>query len=304
MTAEAPRLGVAMTGSWLSLESIRRLVRHADSLGYETVMVDGDASLLPRRPESPVYDGSVLCAAALAATQRARIGSIRLPSFWQPLQLARSLATLQELSGGRALGVFGVGGRHDEQRLGLPRLAPGERVRRLDELLEAVRALLAGETVTTSGAFYTLDRVSLRPPRQPIPVVVAAARPRALAVAERHADVWDANVPPLRERVLPLRGKLSRGLETWIWIFARPGASLDEATADYRRHSPWFRDLSEDQIERGLLYGEPERCRDRLAALRDALGVEQPILDLAGLDEPGARRALNSLAPAKPVEIS
>ena len=294
------RLGVALTGHSLRLDEIRRLVRHADDLGYEVVLVDGDATLLPRRPDALVYDGTALLGAALASADRARVGSIRLPSFWQPVALARSLATLQELSSGRALGFFGVGaGRHDT-RLGLPKLTPGQRVRRLDELLEAVRALLSGETVSLRGEFLALESVAITPPAEPVPVVVAAARPRALSVVERHADVWDANVPPLAEWLQPLREKLSRPIETWIWVFARPGAPLDEAAADFRRHSPWFRDLAEADVARSVVSGDDERCQERLSELRRTLEVDLLIVDLAGLDEPAARLALLALAPAKP----
>ncbi len=294
----APRLGVSFTGCRLRLPQIRRLARLADELGYPTILVDGDASLLPARPESPIYDSSVLLADTLAATRRARVGSIRLPAFWNAVLLARSLATLQEASSGRALALLGVGSGRHEESLGLPSYSAAARVDHLEELVDALRALLAGERISRSGRYVRCRDVAVTPPTTPPPLIVSAASPGALRVVERHADVWDANVPPVAERLLPLREKISRPIETWSWIFARPGAELEPAIREYRRYSPWFGDLPEHVLSGALLWGEPQRCTDRLAQLGHTLGIDVAILDLAGLDEPDARRALEALAPA------
>ncbi len=298
-----PRLGVSLTGCRLELASIRRLAARADELGYPVILVDGDASLLPARPESPIYDATALLASALLATRRARVGSIRLPAFWNAVLLARSLSTLQELGSGRALAMLGVGSGRHEQNLDLPQREAGERVRHLEELLEALRALFSGQRVTRQGRYVRFCDVSITPPPEPVPLIVSAAGRRALEVVERHADVWDANVPPVPERFLPLREALGRQIETWIWVFARPGADLDSALGDYRRYSPWFSDLPRGLLADALLWGDAERCSERLAALRESLGIDAAILDLAGLDEPAAQRALEALAPAKAGEI-
>ena len=86
-------------------------------------------------------------------------------------------------------------------------------------------------------------------------------------------------------------------MPTWLWVFARPGASRDDALRDYRRHVPWFRELPDDPAADAILWGEPARCRDRLARMRSELDLALPIVDLAGLPEPDAARALEALAP-------
>ncbi len=301
--SDRTRVGVSLTGCRLRLSEIRGLVKRADDLGYPVILVDGDASLLPARPEAPIYDSTALLATALSDTRRARVGSIRLPAFWNAVLLARSLSTLQEIGSGRALALFGVGSGRQERRLDLPLRPPGERVDHLDELLDALRPLLAGEKVTRRGRYVRFCDVSIVPPPSPLPIIVSAAGPRALRVVERHADIWDANVAPVPERFLPLRERLGRKLPTWIWIFARPGTDLEGAIADYRRYSPWFGDLPERTLSEALLWGDAERCADRLESLGQSMGIDTTILDLAGLDEPAARRALEALAPAKASEI-
>src|SRR5262249_57260397 len=126
---------------------------------------------------------------------------------------------------------------------GLPEPAAGERIARLDELLGQVRALLAGETVTDAGRFASLAGAAITPPAQPVPIAVSAASPHALALVRRHADVRDANVPPVRARLEPLRAVLGRELPMWLWIFARPGAARADALRDYRRHAPRLRNV-------------------------------------------------------------
>jgi alkanesulfonate monooxygenase SsuD/methylene tetrahydromethanopterin reductase-like flavin-dependent oxidoreductase (luciferase family) len=292
-------LGVALTAHWLPLDAILRLVKRADALGYAQVLVDGDAALLPAG--RPVYDATALAAAALLASERVRIGSIHLAHFWNPLLLARSLATLQTLGRGRLVGLFGVGAGRPTAALGLPEPDAAERIARLDELLDALRPLLAGESVSRAGRFAALEAASITPPPQPVPLAVSAASPRALALVRRHADIWDANVPPLRARLAPLREALGRALPTWLWVFARPGATRDDALRDYRRHVPWFRDLSADAAADAILWGEPARCRERLARIRAELEIALPIADLAGLSEADAGRALEALAEAPSV---
>jgi alkanesulfonate monooxygenase SsuD/methylene tetrahydromethanopterin reductase-like flavin-dependent oxidoreductase (luciferase family) len=299
----APALGVALTAHWLELGAVLRLVRRAEELGYALVLVDGDAALADAKPDRPIYDATALASAAILNTGRARIGAIHFALLWNALLLARSLATLQELAQGRLVALFGVGAERQTSRLGLPQPSPVERVERLDELLDAVRALLEGQTVTRHGRFVTLERAAITIPSAPVPIAVSATGARALEVVRRRADIWDANVPPLRERLAHARDRLGRALPTWCWVFSRPGEPLEAALHDYRRHAPWFRDLSPEQAERAVLYGEPARCRERLERMRDELDLALPIVDLTGLDEARALAALEALAPAAAARI-
>jgi len=295
----SPRLGAALSGHWLALDAILRLARLADELGFEALFVDGDETALDARGRAPLYDGPALGQAALHATERVRVGAIRLPGFAHPVLLARNLATQQQLSGGRALAFFGIGSGRHLARLGLAHLAPADRIGWLDETLAALRALLAGHEVSADGPHVRLDRVRSAPADPPPPLIVAAAGPRALRLAARRADILDANVPPLRECVEPLREQLGRSMETWIWVFARPDASAADALAAYRKLCPWFAGYPPQRLERAVLCGDPAHWSSRLAELRSELAIDLPVVDLSGLDEAAARRALEALAPAK-----
>lgn len=295
---ELGRVGAALAGHWLSLDALRRIARAADELGIEALFVDGDDTRVASRPAAPLYETSALCMALLAASERVRIGAIRLPGFGSASAVARSLATQQIASGGRSIGFFGIGAGRHLASVGLPAWSAKERLAHLDELLDAVRALLAGGEVSRQGSHVRLEHATAPRFEPQPPIVVAAAGRRALELVERHADVWDANVPPLARYLEPARAQLKRSVATSIWVFARPDASLEQTYAAYRRLCPWFPELAPAERERALLWGDPAGWADRLAELRAELSVELPVLDLSGLDEAGALRALHGLRPA------
>ncbi len=136
----------------------------------------------------------VALATAAAVTERVRLGTCLLNAgLWEPLALASQLATLDALSGGRT--VFGIGAGHTQsewEMVGL-KLPPGaQRVERLIELVDAVRLLLTGRPLTTSGVHFRLHEAVLSEPRpiqDSIPLMVGGNRRRALVFAAENADI-------------------------------------------------------------------------------------------------------------------
>ncbi len=129
-----------------------------------------------------------------AATSRLRVGTLVLSNDYRhPVVLAKELATLDQLSSGRAEPGLGAGFlRREYEQAGLPFDPPGVRVARLEESLQVLKGLLAGEPVSHHGAHYRIDGLASFPPsvqRPHPPILVAAAQPRMLAVAAREADI-------------------------------------------------------------------------------------------------------------------
>jgi probable F420-dependent oxidoreductase len=136
----------------------------------------------------------VALAAAASVTDRVRLGTCVLNAgLWEPLTLAAELATLDAVSGGRA--VFGVGAGHTPSewtKLGAAFPQAGKRVDRLIELVGAVRLLLTGEPATTSGSHFQLHEAVLNQPRpfqDSIPLLVGGNGRRVLAFAAEYADI-------------------------------------------------------------------------------------------------------------------
>ena len=105
--------------------------------------------------------------------------------------LARTISGLSTLSRGRVVLGMGAGGLWEEiVALGVPRLAPADRIRALEEAITLVRALSGrGDPVTFDGEFYQVT--DLTPAVVPTPPIwVGALGPKNLAVTGRNADGW------------------------------------------------------------------------------------------------------------------
>jgi alkanesulfonate monooxygenase SsuD/methylene tetrahydromethanopterin reductase-like flavin-dependent oxidoreductase (luciferase family) len=306
------KLAVALGWHALAFEALLELVRLAERLGFAAVFVDGDVSQPPSRPEAEVLDGLTVTTSLLARTQRIEVTSIRLVHHWNAAKLAQAAATLGRLYPGRVRLFVSIGGQRADRRFGLPLPAAAERVAWLDETLDAVRALWRGEEVTRLGRFVTLDRARVLAPEERIPIHVAAGSSKALLeVVGRHADGWDLNLPPLRDRVgeaeailrdvCAAHGRDPRALARSMWIFARPGreAADPALVREYRRLNPWFRELSDADLRESIVCGPPGDASSRIQQLGREFDLDLPIADLSGLGAEAAGAALHALAPQK-----
>lgn len=127
-------------------------------------------------------DGFTLCTAAAALTDRVRIGFNVVVAPWhQPALLAKELASIDVLSGGRVDVAVGVGGREQDYRaLASP---TDRRFARLDEAVAELRRLWGGGE-TVDGA--TVGPVPVQPGGPPL--LCSGTGPKSLARAARWAD--------------------------------------------------------------------------------------------------------------------
>lgn len=153
------------------------LVRRVEELGFDHLWV-ADSSLHAR------CAFSYLALAAVSST-RLRLGTgITHPVTRHPAVVANSLATLHEISDGRAVLGLGAGDR-PVLELGV---GPAP-VAAIEDMVTLARRLLAGEEVTFDGAGFRTEHARLiAPPASGLPVYIAASGPRTLALAGRVAD--------------------------------------------------------------------------------------------------------------------
>jgi probable F420-dependent oxidoreductase len=132
--------------------------------------------------------------AAACATTRLRLSMFVLANDMRhPGVLAKEVATLDVLSGGRVeLGLGAGWDRAEYVALGLPFDRPSVRIARLEESVRAIRALLAGEEVSTHGEHYRFEGLSVRPrPVQSagVPIVLGGGGRKMLSLAGRLGDI-------------------------------------------------------------------------------------------------------------------
>lgn len=144
---------------------------------------------IPAEPETPIPDPLIWLAFAAAAAPTMRLGTcILIVPQRNPLILAKELATLDRLSGGRVELGLGVGWMKEEfDALGVPWERRGKRN---DEYVEAMRALWAGPHAEFHGDFVDFDPVTVspRPIQEKIPILVGGDSEAAISRAVRIAD--------------------------------------------------------------------------------------------------------------------
>ncbi|MEU5881974.1 TIGR03619 family F420-dependent LLM class oxidoreductase [Spirillospora sp. NPDC047279] len=209
MTAER-RLGLAIAqyGPHATADAVHTVAAAAEEIGFDSLWV-GDRLLRPVEP-TELYGGLlpwpegfgtfldplVTLTAAAARTERIRLGTnVLIAPLHVPVRLARELASLDVLSGGRLMVGLGVGwSRQEYAAAGVPW---AERGARLEETLDVLEAVWAGSPVSHQGHFWHIDpaRIDPRPPRRP-PLYLAGRAPAALDRVARRADGWlPAGVP-------------------------------------------------------------------------------------------------------------
>ena len=175
MTAGELALGLQIVPTMGSDELIDTIVT-AEELGYSYCMVADEGLML---------DVYTVLGAAARATSTIRLGAVTNPYTRHPAATAAAIATVDEMSGGRAFVTLVAGGTMVLHPMGLERSAP---LAMMTDTIEALRLLWRGEPVTWQGRRLSLEGAQLATGTHSIPIWVAARGERMLALAGAHAD--------------------------------------------------------------------------------------------------------------------
>lgn len=151
-----------------------------------------DSLWLSERVTGEAPDPLIALAFAAARTRRLKLGtSVLVVPGRNPVLLAKELASLDRLSGGRLLPAAGLGVADplEQQAFGVER---GQRARIFDEALPLLRRLWTEDVVDHDGEFFHLEgmRVQPRPIQQPIDVWLGGIAPSELKRVGRLGDGW------------------------------------------------------------------------------------------------------------------
>ncbi|HEX4215665.1 MAG TPA: LLM class flavin-dependent oxidoreductase [Candidatus Dormibacteraeota bacterium] len=255
--------GVFLTPSSADPESVLELAELADRSGLDLITFQ-DHPYQPR-----LLDAWTLISYAAARTGRARLAPnvLNLP-LRPPAVVARAVASLDRLSGGRVELGIGAGAFWDGvAAMGGLRRAPGESVEALEEAIDVIRALWdTGQRggARVRGRHYTVDDALRGPaPAHPVQIWIGAYRPRMLRLTGRKGDGWLPSMPYLKP------GDLARG-NAVIDEAAREAGRDPSAVRRLLNVSGTFRD-----IPAGPLDGPPEQWVEELArmALEDGIAT-------------------------------
>ena len=175
MSTDQIALGLQIVPTMGSAELIDTIVL-AEELGYSYCMVADEGLML---------DVYAVLGAAARATSTIRLGAVTNPYTRHPAATAAAIATVDEMSGGRAFVTLVAGGTMVLHPVGLERSAP---LALMADTIDALRLLWRGEPVTWQGRRLSLEGAQLATGAHSIPVWVAARGEKMLALAGTHAD--------------------------------------------------------------------------------------------------------------------
>jgi probable F420-dependent oxidoreductase len=210
-------------------------------------------------------DPFVALSAAAAVTDRLLLGTgIALVAQRDPVITAKEVASLDLISGGRA--VFGVGVGWNREEMENHGTDPTTRGRLVDERLRAIRELWTAEKAEFHGEFVDFDPVYCwpKPVQRPHPPIYVGGAEGAFKRVAALGDAWLANrIPPGKMGPQIERMRATAGRDVPVTVYAVPD---DPATIE---------GYAQLGVERVLLYlpTRPERetleVLDRLAAAAD-----------------------------------
>jgi len=282
----------------------RELVATAAELGFNTVFCGQHFLGSELRYYQPIPYLTHM--ASVAPTMRVATGIVLL-SMLNPVQVAEEIATLDILTGGRA--VFGTAVGYSEREFRAFGIERTQRGARFEEALDVIKKLWSGDEVEHAGAFFELDgvRPSVLPVQRPRPQIwIGGQSAAAVRRAARLGDAW--YVPPfptheaLRELASLFREERERAGQPPAHEFpirrelliadskpeARRGAAM-RSQARYQTYLQWglaqggdlddsgggFAAADDAEAEGRFLLGSAEEVAEKLALLRDEVGMTE-----------------------------
>lgn len=324
-------VGVGLSAAWDPARSPAEqfaerlaLVRAARDLGFDSVWLGEHYLSYPE----PWFQNLIALARFAAEAGDMGLGAIVLVPLHNPIELAEQVATLDALSGGRAMLTIAQGWRAEEfAAFGLD---PRDRAGRLTEGLELLTQLWTKDEVTFEGRHFRV--IGVRPRNRPVqrphpPLWLGASSPAAVRRAARLGYPWftSAHTPyadlvalgeayraALSERgqAIPARAVLWRHLH----VAADRETALREATpflaSYYKQFAQWglFRDVVrsgpaeitvDDLLADGrVIVGSPDDALQALARYRQAIGLPNVVFRVGWTGMPPAvvERSLRLLA--------
>jgi len=188
------RFGVTLPQIKRTWAEARGAALEFERLGFDSVWVCDHLYGVPM-PNLPILEAWSELAAVAALTERVELGTLVTPPFFRnPAILAKQVATIDQISGGRVIVGLGSGWFASEyEAYGVPFPPVGERLRALDETCEIMKRLWTEEQATFAGVHARVEQAwcEPKPVRRPPILIGGGGEQKLLRIVARHADIWN-----------------------------------------------------------------------------------------------------------------
>ncbi|HVA68941.1 MAG TPA: LLM class flavin-dependent oxidoreductase [Candidatus Binataceae bacterium] len=272
------------TSKTVDVGLIRDFSMRAESLGYESLWVQEQII-----SAAAILEPVALLTYVAAITSKVKLGTaVLLTVVRNPVQLAKSLATLDQLSHGRLIVGVGIGGPTTPHAIvGIP---SERRPRRFIEGLKVMKALWSEPRATVKGEFWNFENVPMepKPVQQPNPPIWFGARDEiGLKRAVRYGDGWmgpgSSSIGEFTKHMDIIRRLLDEAkrdpatfaISKRVYI----AVDNDRARAE-RRLREWFgaRYQNADMAPKVSVWGSKAECAEKLREIA-RLGAQHLMLD-------------------------
>ncbi len=262
-------------------ERVAAMASQAEQSGFDTVMVMDHFYQLPMlgAPDDRMLEAYTLLGALAARTKTARLGTLVSGNTYRnPALLAKIVTTLDVISGGRALLGIGTGWFElEHEGYGFRFGSLSERFEKLEEALQIIKPMLAGERPSFEGRHYQVkDAINSPPPLQSggLPIMIGGAgEKKTLRLVAQYAD--ESNLPCAAAEIPRKLEALERHCEavgrdrssirvSWLGsvVIGPTTAAAETARNEFlaRRGMDWntLPDHIKEGVDRALVLGDPD----------------------------------------------
>jgi probable F420-dependent oxidoreductase len=275
----------------VNVDDIQRYLKRAEELGFHSIWVQEQAVL---RQTASALEGITMLSYAAAVTRRVRLGmAVFLINLRNPIQLAKSLASLDQLSQGRLIAGVGLGAvTRLYQAYGL---SPDQRLARFNEALTLIQKLWTEDNITFEGRFWQLKNATLvpKPFQKPHPPIwfggnAPAALRRAALRGSGFMGAGSSSTASFKEQVKTVRQALGEAKKNPadFTVGKRVYIAVDrDRDRAARRLTEWFGLYygAADLAEKVSVWGSAEECAaalNEIAAAGARVLLLNPVFDL------------------------
>ncbi|GHO46182.1 LLM class F420-dependent oxidoreductase [Ktedonospora formicarum] len=266
-------------------ESMTRVAQFADELGFESAWLVDHFHTIPRPAQEITFECWTTTAALARDTKRIRIGQmVTCNGYRNPALLAKMASTVDVLSHGRL--NFGIGAgwfEHEYRAYGYDYPDAPDRLRRLREAVQVIRAMWEQEEAVFEGKYYHVHGAINQPKgvqKPHIPMLIGGSGEQVtLKLVAQYGDACNiyGNLETIKHKFAILKGHCEaigrdyNSIRRTVTLACSLGETDDEARAKFPPA------LMNRPVSAGALIGSPDTLRQRFAEL-EAIGVEEIIL--------------------------
>ncbi len=262
-----------------SYEDVLKLALHVEQTGWDGIWYADHFMANAPDTSTPWPEAWTTLVAIGATVPRLRLGTLVMGNTYRhPAIVAKMAATLDHISGGRAVLGLGSGWQENEHKqYGIPFYTVGERLARLDEACQVIKLLFNEKKSDFDGRFYQLQDASLapKPIQNPLPLLIGGGGEKVtLKITAKYADEWN-----VWGDVDKLRAKMK--------ILDQHCADVGRDPKEIKRTAVALLFMSEDpeylertrnsNLQQATIIGTPEEIRDIVAEYEN-IGVDELIV--------------------------